>query len=98
VLADSVLEACSLLGSTISECRLRPWTLREVDCTLTGLGHADLRESVLAGLRLRESNLVDADLRGADLSGADLSGARLLGARLDGADLRGAVLGADALV
>jgi uncharacterized protein YjbI with pentapeptide repeats len=42
VLADSVLEACSLLGSTISECRLRPWTLREVDCTLTGLGHADL--------------------------------------------------------
>lgn len=98
VLAGSVFESCSLLGSVLVECRLRPWTLREVDCTLAGLGHADLRETVLAGLRLREANLVEADLRGSDLSGADLSGARLLGARLDGADLRGAALDADALV
>ncbi len=43
-LADSVLECCSLLGSTVSDCRLRPWTLREVDLSLTALGHADLRK------------------------------------------------------
>jgi uncharacterized protein YjbI with pentapeptide repeats len=82
----------------VSDCRLRPWTLRDVDLTLVGLGRADLRDTVLAGLRFREANLVEADLRGADLSRADLSGARLLGARLEGADLREARLDADALV
>lgn len=98
MLAESVLVSCSLMGSTINDCRLRPWTLREVDLRLTALGHADLREVVLAGLRLTEANLVQADLRGADLTGADLTGARMLGARLENADLRGARLDADALV
>ena len=37
-LSGSVLERCSLLGSTVSDCRLRPWTLREVDLSLTALG------------------------------------------------------------
>lgn len=98
VLAESVWEACSLLGSMFVDCRLRPWTVRDSDLTLTGLGGNSLRKMDLSGLRLREANLTDADLREVDLRQADLSGARLLGTRLDDADLRGATLDADGLV
>jgi uncharacterized protein YjbI with pentapeptide repeats len=91
VLWHSTFRQCSLLGSVVSDCRLRPMTLVEVDFTLAVLGGCDLRELDFSACRLREASLVDADLRGAVFTGADLRGARTIGARLEKADLRGAV-------
>jgi uncharacterized protein YjbI with pentapeptide repeats len=95
VLGESAFTGCSLLGSMFVDCRLRPWTVREVDLTLVGLSGCDLRKTDMTGLRLREANLIDADLRESDLRNADLTGARLTGAKLTGCDLRGARIDAD---
>ena len=95
VLGGSEFTACSLLGSMFLECRMRPWTAREVDLTLVGLSGCDLRKTDLSGLRFREANLIDADLRESDLRKADLTGARLTGTKLTGCDLRGARIDAN---
>jgi uncharacterized protein YjbI with pentapeptide repeats len=88
----STFRHCSLLGSVLTECRLRPLTLVEVDFTLAVLGDCDLRGVDLSDCRLRETGLVGADLRKAILRGADLRGARTNGIRLEEADLRGALV------
>jgi uncharacterized protein YjbI with pentapeptide repeats len=94
VLWHSSFRQCSFLGSTVSDCRLRPITLEEVDFTLAVLGGCDLREVDMSGCRFREAGLVDADLRKAVFTGADLRGARTIGARFEKADLRGAMVDA----
>lgn len=89
-LHHSSFRQCSMLGSVLTNARLRPLTLADVDFTLAVLGGCDLRGVDLSGCRLRETGLVDADLRKAVLRGADLSGARVQNARFEEADLRGA--------
>src|ERR687887_2870821 len=49
VLWHSSFRHCSMLGSTLSECRLRPMTVVEVDFTLAVLGGCDLRELDFSG-------------------------------------------------
>ncbi|QBJ95430.1 pentapeptide repeat-containing protein [Rhodococcus sp. ABRD24] len=86
----SSFRSSSLLGSTFSDCRLRPLVVDEVDFTLVSLGGADLRGLDFTDCRFREANLVETDMRKAILRSVDLTGARVGGLRLEGADLRGA--------
>ena len=87
---DNRLLMSCLEGFDLSECR---------DLWAQDFLRANLRRSVLSGVKLRWSLLREADLRGAlldrgadlrdcDLQGADLSGADLTGALLQGANLR----------
>lgn len=90
-LLHSTFKHCSMLGSMLTECRLRPVKFVEVDFSLAVLAGADLRGVDLTDCRLREVSLLRTDLRKANLRGADLRGARASEARFEEADLRGAL-------
>ncbi|PXW30081.1 MULTISPECIES: pentapeptide repeat-containing protein [Nocardiaceae] len=81
---------CSLLGSVITNSRVRPMKIVDSDLSLMSIGGLDLSGVVLSRCRLREANLSDSNLTGADLTGSDLTGVRAIGTKLGQANLRGA--------
>jgi uncharacterized protein YjbI with pentapeptide repeats len=91
-LFEAEFAGCKLVGSTFTDCTLRPLKVEGGDWSFVGLPSADLRNTIFTGVRMREADLAKANCQDAALTGLDLSGAHLEGARFRGCDLRGSDL------
>ena len=89
---DATLDGCKLVGSTFSECVLRPLTVTGGSWLGVTMRGAKLARVDLSGVDLREADLSLSDLTLASLRGARLDRALLRETVLDRADLRGASL------
>ncbi|GHJ48767.1 hypothetical protein Cs7R123_61090 [Catellatospora sp. TT07R-123] len=91
-LFEAEFTGCKMVGSTFTECVVRPLRVVGGDWSFVGLSGADLRRTSFDGVRMREVDLTGADLTGAAVVSADLSGAHLAKAKFGKADLRGSDL------
>ncbi len=89
-----VLEDCALQTVRFEGCKLVgvDWSRPSQTSLSVSFERCTLRLGNLAGVRLRESSLVECDLREADLTGTDFTGSDLRRSNLMGALLEGTVL------